>query len=342
MRILLTGDHTYPMSAARSAGRAVTQFPSGSAQRLQDWTAKALAELGHDVVYCIAGGIAAPPPPGVTVVEQLDLRGIDVAHISATTAPRFEPHFLGAGVPYISVLHIHPDTRPFATPRLRHSLGSEAVYVSRWLAQSLGSTRFVHNGVDPSEYLFSASKSDYLLFMTSMDWADGKGIDLAIAVAQHAGMRLVVAGSARNEAAIEHATRLCERPGVEFIGDVQGTEKRQLLANARALLHPSTYAEACPLTVLEAMVSGTPVLATPWGGTPELVSDDVGFLCTTEDEFVLGLRRIGEIDPHACRARALRDFHYHRMARDYLREYEAAIAAGVRSFTTPAAQTSIQ
>jgi glycosyltransferase involved in cell wall biosynthesis len=341
MRILLTGDHTYPMSAARSAGRAVTSFPSGSAQRLQDWTAKALAELGHEVVYCIAGGVAAPAPPGVTVVESLDLRGVDVAHISATNAPRFEPHFLGAGLPYISVLHIHPDARPFATPRIRN-LGSEAVFVSRWLATSLGSTRFVHNGVDPSEYLFSAEKSDYLLFMTSMDWADGKGIDLAISVAQRAGMRLVVAGSARHEAAIENAARLCDRPGVDFIGDVQGDEKRTLLAGAYALLHPSTYAEACPLTILEAMVSGTPVLATPWGGTPELVSDDTGFLCVTEDEFVDALGRAGGIDPQACRARALRDFHYHRMARDYIREYEAAMAAGCRSFTTPAAQTSIQ
>jgi glycosyltransferase involved in cell wall biosynthesis len=336
VRVLLTGDHTYPMSAARSAGRAVTPFPSGSAQRLQDWTAKALAELGHEVIYCVTGGVAAPAPPGVTVVERLDLRGIDVAH----TTP-FEPFFLDAGVPYISVLHIHPEERRFGKPRICH-LGSEAVYVSRWLAQSLGSNRFVHNGVDPSEYLFSAAKSDYLLFMTSMDWADGKGIHLAIAVAERAGMRLVVAGGARHEAAIENAARICDRPGVEFIGDVQGAEKREVLAGARALLHPSTYAEACPLTILEAMVSGTPVLATPWGGTPELVTEDVGFLCATEEEFVEAFERLGEIDPHACRARALRDFHYHRMARDYIREYEAAIAAGVRSFTTPVAQTSIQ
>src|ERR1043165_577472 len=107
MRVLLTGDHTYPMSAARSAGRAVTQFPSGSAQRLQDWTAKALAELGHEVVYCIAGGLVAPPPPG----------GTGVAPPSATT-PRFEPLFLDAGVPYIAVLHVHPDARPFSTPRV--------------------------------------------------------------------------------------------------------------------------------------------------------------------------------------------------------------------------------
>lgn len=341
MRVLLIGDHTYPMSAARSAGRSITQFPSGSAQRLQDWTAKALAELGHDVVYYAAGGAVAPGPPGVRVIDELDLRGVDVAHVSATGAAPYVPHFVEAELPYISVLHVHPDVRPFRPPRVLH-LGREAVFVSRWLANAFGSTRVVHNGVDPSEYLFSADKSDYLLFMTSMDWAEGKGIDLAIAVAERSGMRLVVAGTARTEAAIENAARLCDRPGVDFVGDVQGAEKRTLLARASALLHPSTYAEACPLTILEAMVSGTPVVATPWGGTPEVVGDDTGFLAVTEDEFVAALRRVGEIDPQACRAKALRDFHYHRMARDYVREYEAAIAAGVRSFTTSGAQTSNQ
>jgi len=323
MRILLTGDHTYPMSAARSAGRTVTKFPSGSAQRLQDWTAKALAELGHEVVYCIGGGIAAPPPPGVTVIEELDVRGVDVAHTFAAATQRFQQFFRDAGVPYINVLHIHPQARPQATPRLGGS--SADVCVSRWLADALGATRFVHNGVDPTEYLFSAAKGDYVLFMTSMDWAEGKGIATAIAAARRAGIRLVVAGGARQEEALERAARLCEREGADFVGDVQGMEKRELLAGARALLHPSTYPEACPLTILEAMVSGTPVVATPWGGTPELVSADAGFLCATEDEFVDALGRLGEIDPHACRARAVRDFHYHRMTRDYLREYETAI-----------------
>jgi glycosyltransferase involved in cell wall biosynthesis len=335
MRILLTGTHVYPMSARRSAGRTVTEFPSGSAQRVQDWTAKALAELGHEVVYCITNEVAAPPPPGVTIVDRLELRGVDVAHTFAIT-PWFESALDAAGVPYISSVHVHPRARPGA----RQDRRPERVYVSRWLAESVGSTRFVRNGVDPAEYTFSATKEPFLLFMTSMDWAMEKGIETAIAVARRSGLRLVVAGGAREEAAIERTIRLCDVPGVEFVGDVQGDEKRALLANATALLHPSRYAEACPLTILEAMVSGTPVLATPSGGTPELVSGEVGFLCNTDEEFVEALERVGSIDPQACRARALRDFHCRRMARDYLREYETAMAGVTKPFTTPAAQSS--
>jgi len=327
------------MSALRSAGRTVTAFPSGSGQRLQDWNAKALAELGHEVVYCVAGHRAAPPP-GVVLVDSLDrvdFARIDVAH---TFKPADERVFAEAGVPYISVLHIHPKVRC----ALNVQEGTnDTVYVSRWLAQAFGSTRVVYNGVDPSEYLYSASKGDYFLFMASMDWAEDKGLDVAIDVAARAGRRLVVAGGARSDAALENAIRLCDRPDVDFVGDVQGPQKRWLLAGAKALLHPSRDPEACPLTIMEAFISGTPVLATPRGGTPELVSEDVGFLCETADEMVAAAARIGEIDPRACRARALRDFHYQRMTRDYLREYEAAIAGGAcRSFTSPAAQTSIQ
>ncbi|HKO57010.1 MAG TPA: glycosyltransferase, partial [Thermoanaerobaculia bacterium] len=312
-------------------------FPSGSAQRLQDWTAKGLAELGHDVVYCITNEVLEPPPPGVKIVDRLDPHGVDAAHTFAIM-PWFESALAEAGVPYISSVHVHPQARPgTGAPQDRKP---ERVYVSRWLAGSVGSTRFVRNGVDPAEYTFSAAKERFLLFMTSMDWAMEKGIETAIAVARRSGMRLVVAGGARQESALERTIRMCDVPGVEYVGDMQGEDKRALLANAAALIHPSRYAEACPLTILEAMVSGTPVLATPSGGTPELMSEEVGFLCNTDDEFVQALEKIGTIDPHACRARALRDFHYRRMAGDYVREYEAAMAAVTKPFTTVAAQSS--
>ena len=332
MRVLLTAGHVYPMSALRGAGREVTPFPSGSAQRLQDWTAKALAEMGHDVVYVVSGQKAAPPP-GVVLVEgidRVDFSRIDVAH---TFAPKYESVFADAGVPFISVLHIHPAVRPDFAPSVREGT-NDTVYVSRWLAQAFGSTRVVYNGVDPSEYLYSASKGDYLLFMTSMDWAYGKGLDIAIDVAARAGRRLVVAGSARDPEALQRTIEMCDRPDVDFVGDVQGAQKRWLLAGAKALIHPSRYPEACPLTIVEAFISGTPVLATPSGGTPELVTEDVGILAESADELVEAAARIGEIDPRACRAKALREFHYQRMTRDYLREYEAAI------FTSGTAQTS--
>ncbi|MEA2463155.1 MAG: hypothetical protein QOJ98_902 [Acidobacteriota bacterium] len=338
MRVLLTGNHVYPASRPFSEGRAVKDLPSGSAQRLQDWTAKGLAELGHEVTYYLNRPAEGPPPPGVRIVDHWPA-DVDVLHTHAMRE-NFEGEARRRNVPYIAALHLHPSSRGKTIP----PPPDEWVYVSRWLAESFGSRRFVRNGVDPSEYAYSEAKDDYVLFMSSMDWCVEKGIDVAMALSKKIGFRLVVAGAARTPENLEAAVRMCEEGGAEYVGDVQGNEKADLIAGARALLHPSRYQEACPLSILEAMVSGTPVITTPWGASAELMAPELGFLCRTEEDYVDAFARLDEIEPRVCRERALSEFHYHRMVRDYVREYETAAGSFTvdESFTTGALQPSTE
>lgn len=332
MKVLLTGNHVYPASTPRGVGRAVKELPSGSAQRLQDWTAKGLAEEGHEVVYYLTRPATAAPPRGVRITDRW-ITDADVVHTHAMRA-NFEEEARARGLPYIAALHIHPSSRGNA----RFAPDESWVYVSRFLAAAFGSTRVVRNGVDPSEYVYSETKDDYVLFLSSMDWCIEKGLDTAIALSQTIGFRLVVAGSARSEEALAAATALCEDGGADFVGDVQGSEKADLLAGARALLHPSRYQEACPLTILEAFVSGTPVITSPTGASPELMTPEVGFLCATEGDYLDAFARLGGIRPRACRAHAMANFHYRRMVAEYVREYESALGA----FTTAALQPSTE
>ena len=95
-----------------------------------------------------------------------------------------------------------------------------------------------------------------------------------------------------------------------------------LLSEARGLLFPTTVNEAFGLVLAEALASGTPVICSSCGACPELITDETGFVCRTDSEYVEAFRRISEIDPGACREKALRDYHYLRMARDYVRQYE--------------------
>jgi hypothetical protein len=57
-----------------------------------------------------------------------------------------------------------------------------------------------------------------------------------------------------------------------------------------------------------------------------LISPDVGFVCRNDRDYVTALRSIASISPQACREKAMREFHYRRMAADYVTEYEQEIA----------------
>lgn len=128
--------------------------------------------------------------------------------------------------------------------------------------------------------------------------------------------RLVFAGQGHVDELVAYAMRLGISGSVEARGWVAGKAKAQLLCSSAILCLPS-YAEALPMVVLEAMTTGTAVVATAVGGIPDVIEDgvngvlvkpgDPNHLATAikallEDE---GLReRMG----HAARKRALEDY----------------------------------
>ena len=85
--------------------------------------------------------------------------------------------------------------------------------------------------------------------------------------------------------------------------------------------------EAFGLPVAEAMMSGTPVIASDRGAMSELVDPAVGFVCSSESDYLDAVQNLGSIKPANCRRVALERFHYLDMARAYVREYEREIAS---------------
>jgi glycosyltransferase involved in cell wall biosynthesis len=57
---------------------------------------------------------------------------------------------------------------------------------------------------------------------------------------------------------------------IEFAGWVNGEKKKELLANCDIYILPS-YNEGLPMSILEAMTFGKPIISTPVGGIPEVV-----------------------------------------------------------------------
>lgn len=115
---------------------------------------------------------------------------------------------------------------------------------------------------------------------------------------------------------------------VDAMGDVY--------ANADAFVFPSLY-EGMSLSLVEAMMSGLPVLASDKGGNADLVSDgDTGYVCDVDPESIeRGLERIyldeGRVDVATRGAASVERFSDDAMTEAYRALYERLLGAeGVR------------
>lgn len=328
MRILLAAKHDYPARESVGSGLRPKRFPSGSGGALHDLIAKGLAELGHDVFYLVSHAVNARPAKGITLVAE-PVRDAEVLHTNSEFHQDLAHEWQEQGKPWVTTWHMNPT----ASRELRRTLEAGQrppsrdnwIFVSRTMARLHGRERYVCNGVDPDEFSFSETKDDYLLFMASMDWGHAKGLDVALSLSVQLGFKLVVAGASTDQERINWVAELCRQAKADYVGDVRGSAKADLLAGARALLFPTKLDEAFGLGMVEALMSGTPVICSNLGACPEIVSAEVGFVCATPGDYIDAIGRIGEISSAACRARAMSEYHYLRMARDYVKEYEREI-----------------
>jgi glycosyltransferase involved in cell wall biosynthesis len=121
------------------------------------------------------------------------------------------------------------------------------------------------NGVDPA-FTPGAGAHDYVLLVGAVQ--ERKNPLAALAAAREAGLPLVVAGPAKDEA----LARELERRGARVTGYVEQDELVLLYRGAACLVQPSRY-EGFGLPVLEAMATGTPVVAVPEPALREVAGD---------------------------------------------------------------------
>jgi glycosyltransferase involved in cell wall biosynthesis len=185
----------------------------------------------------------------------------------------------------------------------------------------------IHHGLPSNAFELSTAPGDYLLWIGRM--MRGKRPDLAIEIARRAGLPLKMAAVVHpGERAYfaDEIAPLIERSAdfVEYLGEVGGDARTELLRHARALVFPIDWDEPFGMVTIEALACGTPVVAFARGAVPEVIEDGVsGFVVDDVDGAVQAIARLGEIHRARCRDAFDARFTAQRMARDYLRVYRA-------------------
>ena len=98
------------------------------------------------------------------------------------------------------------------------------------------------------------------------------------------------------------------------------------LSRASALVMPLRWPEPFGLVVIEAMATGTPVIAWRQGAMLELVKPEAGFLVDDLSGAIVASNHLDQIDPRAAGAYARRRFSRSAMARGYEKAFEAEIS----------------
>ncbi len=183
----------------------------------------------------------------------------------------------------------------------------------------------IYHGIDPKDFTFRKEKEDHLLYFGRIH--PDKGTHAAIEIARQARCPLVIAGLIQDENYFNARIKPhVDNDQVKYVGNAGPALRNELLGRARAMLHPIFFEEPFGLSVVEAMMCGTPVIAFARGSMPELIIDGTtGYLVNDVSEAVAAVKKLKQIDHHACREHAQRNFSKERMIDEYISAYEMVL-----------------
>lgn len=206
----------------------------------------------------------------------------------------------------------------------------------------------VHNGLRLDDAPFERRRGDALCFVGRV--AQEKGIVEAIEIAKLAGRPLRIAakvapGGTERAYYDEVFKPALDAAGtdVEFLGELEQSERDQLFAESYASLMPGAWPEPFGLVAIEALATGTPVVARRIGALPEIIREGVdGFFGDDVTAMAFMLDRVADLDRAAIRASVLDRFSAERMTDGYEAVYRQILGESDADdgTTEPAADTA--
>jgi glycosyltransferase involved in cell wall biosynthesis len=243
--------------------------PAGHGLGLMNWLiAEGLRGRGHDVVFFAKtgsqfSGQLVPITAEGYAGEQTLAKAAYHLHKQQPADALLDGghiHLLSAMFPELPVLNVfHDSYQPYQRCAVVLSEGQRAM-----LPGEFETARIIPNTLDMQRITWSDVPGSYALFLGAI--SDLKQPILAIEACAKFGIPLILAGMQVNNFGLA----LTRHNNARYVGMVSGEKKFALLRGARFLLQLSGV-ESFGLTTLEAMLSGTPVVALPAGGSVDLI-----------------------------------------------------------------------
>jgi glycosyltransferase involved in cell wall biosynthesis len=188
--------------------------------------------------------------------------------------------------------------------------------------------RTVHTGIDATAIEPRYDHDGYILSAGRL--SEEKGIALQIELARRLpDLRFKIAGTGPQETELHQLAQ--DLPNVEFVGYQTGDALHRLYQGAMMVLIPSRVRETFPITALDSMARGTPVVGSAVGGMREVVQDRVTGMLAPPDDVSAWLEAVMRLAydeqtrlamAHAARLSMETDFHMKRHHASVIAAYE--------------------
>ncbi len=183
----------------------------------------------------------------------------------------------------------------------------------------------VYNGIKAEDFTFNNHPEEYLLYFGRIH--QDKGAYEAIQIAIKANRPLIISGFIQDERYFKEKVEPYLNSDIKYVGNSGPKIRDVLLGGAAALLHPINFDEPFGLSVVEAMLCGTPVVAFDRGSMTEVIVDEgTGFLVKNVSEAVDAISNIRYISRKECYKWALKNFTQAQMVEEYIRVYKSILS----------------
>ena len=317
--------------------------------------AAGIAKIGHNVTVASPYGstvkgckIIETVPPSIKDEEQaanevvltnLREEGTHYDVINDHTWQRWLIHNKEEmGLKIINTLH-HPDSYSTPPPVRYPCFVSPSQAAGEYISVKLGvPVRVIPHGIPIDNFNYRESEEKENFYLTLARISPEKGIHQLIDVARRCRVKLYIAGDdifPPDQAYVSQIIRRCHdtKGLVRYLGPISHEKKIELLSKSKALLHAPLlpYREIFGLNLVEAMASGTPVIAYNNSAIPEVVGKG-GAIVENADGMAMVIDAIekGEItiNSKSCLEQA-KQFTVENMVENYVDAFKGVIENGI-------------